>query len=86
MSADNTLHDSGRIVEKGILLQIKKVPEASDRDLTCYVFRLTLASPIPAVFLPLKKKAWISVKCSLDKSSYQPDVVRCFGLDPIALC
>ena len=40
-SADNTLHGSGRTVEKsGILLQIEKVPEASDDDLICYVFSL----------------------------------------------
>ena len=40
-SANNTLHGSGRAVEKsGILLQIEKVPEASKGDLTCYVFRL----------------------------------------------
>ena len=39
-STDNTLHGSGRTVEKsGILLQIEKVQEASD-DLTCYVFSL----------------------------------------------
>ena len=35
-STDNTLHGSGRAVEKsGILLQIEKAPEASDGDLTC---------------------------------------------------
>ena len=40
-SIDNTLHGSGRTVEKsGILLQIEKVPEASNRDLTYYVFSL----------------------------------------------
>ena len=40
-STDKTLHGSGRIVEKsGILLQIEKVPETSDGDLTCYVFSL----------------------------------------------
>ena len=39
-STDNTLHGSGRSVEKGILLQIKKVPETSDGDLTCYVFSI----------------------------------------------
>ena len=40
-STDNTLHDSGRVMEKsGILLQIEKVPEASNGDLTCYVFSL----------------------------------------------
>ena len=33
--------DNGRTVEKsGILLQIEKVPEASNDDLTCYVFSL----------------------------------------------
>ena len=40
-STDNTLHGSGRTVEKsGILLQIEIVPEASGGDLTCYVFSL----------------------------------------------
>ena len=39
-SIDNTLHSSGRAVEKsGILLQIEKAPETSG-DLTCYVFSL----------------------------------------------
>ena len=38
-STSNTLHGSGRAVEKSdILLQIEKVPEASNGDLTCYVF------------------------------------------------
>ena len=40
-STDNTLRGSGRTVEKsGILLQIEKVSEASNGDLTCYVFSL----------------------------------------------
>ena len=40
-SADNTLHGSGRAVEKSdILLQIRKTPEASNVDLTSYVFSL----------------------------------------------
>ena len=40
-TTDNALHCSGRIIEKsGILLQTEKVPEASDGDLTCYVFSL----------------------------------------------
>ena len=39
-SIDNTLHGSGRAVEKsGILLQIQKAPETSG-DLTCHVFSL----------------------------------------------
>ena len=38
-STDNTLDCSGRAVEKSdILLQIEKAPEASNDDLTCYVF------------------------------------------------
>ena len=36
-STDNTLHGNGRTVES-ILLQIEKAPEASNGDLTCYVF------------------------------------------------
>ena len=40
-STDNTLHGSGRAVEKSvILLQIEKVPEASNGNLKCYVFSL----------------------------------------------
>ena len=40
-STNNTLHDSGREVEKsGILLQIEKASEPSGGDLTCYVFSL----------------------------------------------
>ena len=40
-SIDNTLHGSGRKVEKNdMLLQIEKVPETSNGDLTCYVFSL----------------------------------------------
>ena len=40
-STDNTFHGSGRTVEKrGILLQIEKVPEASNGDLACYVLSL----------------------------------------------
>ena len=40
-STDNTLHGSWRAVAKsGVLLQINKVPEASDGDLMCCVFSL----------------------------------------------
>ena len=40
-STDNTLQGSGRAVEKsGIILQIEKALEASNGDLTCYVFSL----------------------------------------------
>ena len=40
-STDNTLHGSGRTVEKsGILLQIEKATEISGRNLTCYVLSL----------------------------------------------
>ena len=43
-STDNTLHGSGRAMEKsGILLQIENEPEASKGDLTCYVFSLEYA-------------------------------------------
>ena len=39
-STNNTLHGSGRAVEKsGILLQIEKAPETSG-DPTCYIFSL----------------------------------------------
>ena len=40
-SINNTLYGSGRIVGKsGILLQIKKAPEANNGDLTCYIFSI----------------------------------------------
>ena len=40
-STDNTLHGSGRAVEtSGILLQIEKVAESNNGDLTCHVFSL----------------------------------------------
>ena len=40
-STDNTLQGSGRAVEKSdIILQIEKALEASNGDLTCYVFSL----------------------------------------------
>ena len=40
-STDNTLHGSGRAVEKsGILLQIEIEAESRDDDLTCLVFSL----------------------------------------------
>ena len=43
-SIENTLHGSGRTVEKsGILLQIEKAPEASGGDLTCHVFSTEFA-------------------------------------------
>ena len=43
----------GRIVEKsGTLLQIEKVPEASDGDLTCYVFSLEDALALISVTNP----------------------------------
>ena len=41
MSTDNSLHCSGRAVEKsGILFQIEKAAKASGGELTCYVFSL----------------------------------------------
>ena len=40
-STNNILHGSGKAVEKsGILLHIRKAPEASGGDLTCHVFSL----------------------------------------------
>lgn len=41
VSVDNSLHGSGRIVDRsGILLQIERAAEQSDDDLLCYVFSL----------------------------------------------
>ena len=40
-STNNSLHGSGRAVEKsGILLQIEKAPETRGADIICYVFSL----------------------------------------------
>ena len=40
-STDDTLHGSGRVVEKsGILLQFEKAAETNNGDITCYVFSL----------------------------------------------
>ena len=53
LSTNSTLHGSRRIVEKSdILLQIEKVPEASDDDLTCYVFSLEDALALISVTNP----------------------------------
>ena len=49
-STDNTLHGSGRAVEKsGILLQTEKVVETNNGDLTCYVFSLDNAVALLSV-------------------------------------
>ena len=49
-SINNTLHSSGRTVEKrGILLQIAKVAERNDGDLTCHSFSLENAVAYLAV-------------------------------------
>ena len=39
-SIENTLHGNGRVIEQGMLLQIKKASEAGGCDLMCYVFSL----------------------------------------------
>ena len=61
LSTNNTLHDSGRAVEKsGILPQIEKGLEATGGDLTCYVFSLEdavaqLSATDPSSILTIKK-------------------------------
>ena len=61
-STDDTLHGSGRAVEKsGILLQIEKKPETSNGDLTCHVFSLEdavahLSVTDPSGILTIEKK------------------------------
>ena len=61
LSTNNTLHGSGRIVQKsGILLQIEKALEANNGDLTCYIFILEdalahLSANIPEGILTIKK-------------------------------
>ena len=53
-STVNTLHGSGRTVEKSsILLQIEKVPEIGNGDLTCYVFSLEDAVAHQVSMIPL---------------------------------
>ena len=55
LSTDNTLHGSGRAVEKSEkLLQIEKAPEASNGDLTCYVFSLEDAVTHLSVIGPIE--------------------------------
>ena len=60
-STDNTLHASGRAVGKsGILLQIRKAPEARNGDLICNVFSLEdavahLCVPDPSGILTIEK-------------------------------
>ena len=60
-STNNTLHGSGRAVEKtGILLQVEKVAETSGGDLTCYVFSLEdavshLSVTVPSGILTIEK-------------------------------
>ena len=60
-STNNTLHGSGRAVEKSvILLQIKKAPETSGGDLTYHVFSLEdavahLSVTIPSGILTIEK-------------------------------
>ena len=39
-SIDNTLHGNGRVVDKGMVLQIKKAAQVSGGDLMCYIFSL----------------------------------------------
>ena len=60
-STDNALHDGARVVEKSaISLQIEKAPEASNGDLTCYLFSLedavaNLSVTDPSGILPTEK-------------------------------
>ena len=61
LSTDNTLHGSGRAVEKSdILLQIEKVAESNTGDLTCQEFSLEdavahLAVTNPSGILTIEK-------------------------------
>ena len=70
-SIDNTLHGSGRAVEKsGILLQIEKAPETSRGDLTCYVFSLEdavaqLSVTDPSGILTIEKYGSINIRMYL---------------------
>ena len=60
-STDNTLHSSGRAVEKsGILLQTEKAPKTSNSDHKCYVFSLEdavvhMSGTNPSVILTIEK-------------------------------
>ena len=70
-STNNTLHGSGRAVEKsGILLQIEKAPETSSGDLTCYVFSLEdavaqLSVTDPSGILTIEKYGSINIRMYL---------------------
>ena len=64
-SIDSTLHGSGREVNKGILFQIEKTPEASGGDLTCHVFsledetaRLNVANPSSILAIEEREIKW----------------------------
>ena len=60
-STDNTLHGIGRAMKKScIMVHIEKEPEASNGDLTCYVFGLEdavarLSVTDPSVILTIEK-------------------------------
>ena len=66
-STNSTLHGSGRAVEKsGILLEIEKALEASNGDLTCYVFSLEdavthLSDTDPSGVLTIEKQNSINM-------------------------
>ena len=68
-STNNTLHGSARVVEKsGILLQIEKAPEASNGDLTCYMFSpedavAHLSVTDPNGILTIEKSSSINMSC-----------------------
>ena len=90
-SIDNTLHGSGREVDKGILLQIKKAPEASGGNLTCHVFSLKNAVAHLSVTDPRKiltietylKSNFIALKRAIkffDISLVDPFFVDCIVL------
>ena len=89
-SIDNTLHGSGRTVEKsGILLQIEKAPETSDGDLTCYVFSLEdaaahLSVTDPSGILRIEKQG--SINMSQKDAAYPLEWIciwRCVILLPL---
>ena len=72
---DSTLHGSGRAVKKsGILLQIKKAPETSGGDLTCYVFSLEdavahLSATDPSGILTIEKQKRVVLENFLASST-----------------
>ena len=79
-SIHNTLHGTGRAVEKsGILLQIEKSPERSGGDLTCYVF--SFEDAVAHLSFTDPSRILIMFSCWKTFECYQPRIMHGAGLD-----